>query len=424
MSSLTFLATYPMLPDAKSWLREQGPGMDALVTDFVYNRARDRARQRVRAALTGDAIEDPVLLSDIDAEMELLAHPLARLIISATDETYLLNRFAVMESKRLTRALERDPGETVAAIAAELAVPLLRRDDTEDRAFGLGLADFLMQAPNEKAWHLSKRDPHHGIVWLTKEDFVRVLESVYKKKIEDDLAGRSKQVPSLVHEVFSAEIGRLKAEAVERAARFQQANYAEVVPTIFPPCMKRILSDMHDHVNVPHMGRFAIVTFLHTLGMNADEILKFFSSVPDFDPEKSRYQVEHITGRGGPTEYTPPGCGAMQSYGVCPLEERDHVCASIKHPLGYYRKTLWRHEQEKKRGGGNQNANQAPVPAAGNAAAGAGTAAASAEANAAAGTGNAAAPGPANAATPSPAATKSGADTGRRPVVAGSGGKR
>lgn len=347
-----------MLPEAKIWLRDQGPSIEDLLTDFIYNRARDRARQRVRTALSGGDEEDPVLLSDIEAEMELLSHPLTRLIVSACDEPFLLRHFAVAESKRLSRVLEKDAGQTVAAIANELGIPHRTQDTPQGIQYGIHMADFLLKAPNEKAWHLSKRDPQRGVVWLAKEDFVRLLEEVYKGRIEADLAGKAKQVPALVHETFGTEIERLKQEAAERAARFKQADYAAIVPEIFPPCMKRILSDMHEHRNIPHMGRFAVVTFLHTLGMDADEILKFFSSVPDFDPEKSRYQIEHITGKGGPTEYTPPGCAAMQSYGVCPLEERDHICADVKHPLAYYRKTLWRHEQDQKRkGNGNANAN-------------------------------------------------------------------
>jgi hypothetical protein len=34
----------------------------------------------------------------------------------------------------------------------------------------------------------------------------------------------------------------------------------------------------------------------------------------------------------------------MQTNGVCPLEKRDSVCFTIKHPLSYYRKGLRRQQ--------------------------------------------------------------------------------
>jgi len=81
--------------------------------------------------------------------------------------------------------------------------------------------------------------------------------------------------------------------------------------------MRKLLAMAQGGENVPHQGRFALTTFLHTLGMSADDIMKVFSVSPDFDPRKSRYQVEHITGVISGTEYTPPECRTMKTYGIC-----------------------------------------------------------------------------------------------------------
>ena len=61
------------------------------------------------------------------------------------------------------------------------------------------------------------------------------------------------------------------------------------------------------------------------------------SAEPDFDPEKTRYQVEHIAGASG-TEYRPPACDTMATYGNCPGE--DELCRKIRHPLSYYERRL------------------------------------------------------------------------------------
>ncbi|MBW3581921.1 MAG: DNA primase large subunit PriL [Euryarchaeota archaeon] len=346
MGALALYAKYPVLPDARDWLRTEGPKLDALLTDFLYAQARDRARERVWSALRRNDEEDPpVFLSEVEEEMELVSHPLARMLVAAVDEALLARRFAVAESKRLSKLLEREPGETVSAVARTFDIPFARGGPDEEHDFGLHFTEYLARAPNEKAWKLVKRDLVKGHVWLAKDDFVRLCEEVYKRRLEDELQDRQGQVPTVFREVFQSAITRLKQETERLAAEYKEAGFAEVDQERFPPCIRRILTDMHNHVNIPHMGRFAVVTFLHTLGMDADGILRFFSSVPDFDPEKSRYQIEHITGKGGPTEYTPPGCGTMQTYGVCPLEERDTICSDIKHPLAYYRKALWMKER-------------------------------------------------------------------------------
>ncbi|MDD3071462.1 MAG: DNA primase regulatory subunit PriL, partial [Methanoculleus horonobensis] len=55
---------------------------------------------------------------------------------------------------------------------------------------------------------------------------------------------------------------------------------------------------------------------------------------PDFDPDMTMYQVEHISGRSG-TEYTPPSCATMRTFGICANRDRD--CDRVNHPLSYYR---------------------------------------------------------------------------------------
>ena len=91
-------------------------------------------------------------------------------------------------------------------------------------------------------------------------------------------------------------------------------------------------------VNLPHSGRFALVSFLHTIGMNSEQILALFSQSPDFDESKSIYQIKHITGElNGTDGYTPPECHTMKSNGLC--YDPDKLCnnGKMNQPLTYYR---------------------------------------------------------------------------------------
>lgn len=339
MSDLKILSSLPMLPRVKGWLKDCGPEMEELLTDIAYGRSRSRALESVWGALEGGVPDSRAPVDDVEAEIHLAAHVLSRILVAAVGEAHLVSRFAVWESKRASKVLERAPPEIVLEAAGGLGVDV-------EGGFRMGFSEYLVHSPNEKAWHLVKRDVQGGVVELSQEDFARLLEEVYRKRIEEGLSDKSKNVPTQVHEVFESDISNLREAVKERMAKRDEDAMSEVEPSIFPPCMSRILQDMHEHKNVPHMGRFAIVSFLHHLEMDTDGILEFFSSVPDFDPEKSRYQIEHITGKGSPEAYKPPGCAAMQSYGVCPLQDRDRLCAKVKHPLSYYRKSLWRQKKE------------------------------------------------------------------------------
>jgi DNA primase large subunit len=111
--------------------------------------------------------------------------------------------------------------------------------------------------------------------------------------------------------------------------------------------MRRLLSMAQMGENIPHQGRFALTSFLHTLGMSADDIIRLFSLSPDFDPKKSRYQVEHITGVISSTEYTPPECSTMKTYGIC--FDPDDLCKRewMTHPLKYYRTKMGKRRRTK-----------------------------------------------------------------------------
>ena len=70
--------------------------------------------------------------------------------------------------------------------------------------------------------------------------------------------------------------------------------------------------------------------------MDKTGIAELYARSPDFDIEKTMYQVEHITGRGGTgTEYTTPACAAMKTTGLC--VHRDTLCEQVSHPLSYYK---------------------------------------------------------------------------------------
>lgn len=321
-------------------MQEQGYQVGDLLSDAVFDRSRRRAVARVEGALRKDGIEEVAAATEADAEHELLSYPIARMVLASISDAYLTNRFAVAESKLLSaRLLAEERDATVLQILAALGVPV--EPTTEEDSFGrIHFLDYLRFAPaRDQQWKLVNQRLRGGFVDLPRDRFIRLAEEAYREQLIEEL-GELPKPPTALLKALERNLNELAMIVAAHRARFQEEAGGEIRQEAFPPCMRNIWKGIQAHANIPHMGRFAIVSFLHKLGMDSEAILKFFSQVPDFDVNKSRYQIEHITGKiGGSTEYTTPSCSTMQTYGVCPLEERDEICLTmIKHPLSYYRK--------------------------------------------------------------------------------------
>jgi DNA primase large subunit len=102
--------------------------------------------------------------------------------------------------------------------------------------------------------------------------------------------------------------------------------------------MRALLDSVQKGEHLEHHSRFAITAFLTSIGMSTDEIVEFYSVNPGFGEEITRYQTDHIRGETSPTEYSPPSCATMQSYGDC--VNMDDRCETISHPMAYYEGAL------------------------------------------------------------------------------------
>jgi DNA primase large subunit len=139
------------------------------------------------------------------------------------------------------------------------------------------------------------------------------------------------KVPPSICEHFSQSIGNLKKMYQEQMLR----QFGAIEESAFPPCMQALITALTAGTNLTHAGRFALTTFVHAIGMDIIGIAELYARSPDFDQEKTMYQVEHITGRGGSgTEYTTPACAAMRTTGLC--INSDGLCERVNHPLSYY----------------------------------------------------------------------------------------
>lgn len=348
-------ARYPFLPEAGRWAADVGPDVEELLTDVAWERARRRAVERVESALEEAEVAPPAsMATDQDRLIEVLSYAVARMLVSAVSKPTLTRRYALGEAKAAQRHLEGEGVVGLLEVARALGLEVQRtpragggdgregprRDQgpgdrqVRDRPLAMHFTSYLMhlKGVREDRRRLVRQVVDDGDVLLDAKGFARMVQEAVRDKLLDELPLATSE---LIDKALAGEVRRIGNLTDQLAKRFEPEPLGDVRLELIPPCMKALLGQLQAGENVPHQGRFALTAFLHKVGMGSERIMELFSTAPDFKEAMTRYQVEHITGETSDTEYTPPSCATMVTYGLC--VNKDALCEHINHPLSYYR---------------------------------------------------------------------------------------
>jgi len=260
------------------------------------------------------------------ARRNAIAYLSSRIVVSQL-EPWVRRRYAVREADRYSELIRGEEEGVIKLLSADLGIKA-----DFDKSIRVHVTSYLRCAARIKAdsWRLVNRRLGKGWIELDRDDFLRLLKEKLREKLEE---------PKEYH-VLEDYVSELSARAAIEKREVKELG--DVDTSCFPPCMKKILSDLQHGVNIPHTARFALTSFLLNIGLNINEIISLFSSAPDFDEEKTRYQVEHIAGAKG-TEYSCPACDTMRTYHNCYAE------CKVSHPISYY-EICKRRKNESRRG--------------------------------------------------------------------------
>ncbi|DAC72296.1 MAG TPA: hypothetical protein DSN98_05885 [Thermoplasmata archaeon] len=343
MRELATLAKYPFLNDTRQYIKESGPSVNELLHDLPYERARIISIERLDNALKNSDVGQRTLANESDCVMEILSYPLARMVAVCIGDSYFKKRYALGEAYHMYRHLLNEPTSFLLAIAQELDVTI--QYHAEKNIIKIFFKDYLRNAPTRyKEWKMVNRGVGGGYLTISHKDLARILLESLRERINKELLTR--ECDTTVSETFHSDIQRFQNMLALQKKKIEATPVGKVSIEKLPPCMKDILSAIQSGENVPHMGRFSLVAFLSSLKLNTNDILKLFSTAPDYQEDKTRYQVEHITGASSSTEYKCPGCEKMRTYGICPVDKMDAICKKVRHPLSYY-SYKWKQEKQK-----------------------------------------------------------------------------
>ena len=334
------LSHFPFLKKAQDHIKKSFPLLDQLLKEEKGAFLVDLAVKRINQALASKRTIAAHFKARDDEE--IASYVLARIIVSCIQDKQLYDRLSRYEAERAYYFLNAETGseseqgwnehavlddDQNSRIANYLAAEF-RIDLAKDR---MPLADYveIVSVLHEDRFKLVNRRVQNGQVGIKKEELLELLRERIRVILRRDL-------PYHVPKSLCAQLSPV-AESIKKEYQQQMLQqFGSIEESAFPPCMQALITALTAGTNLTHAGRFALTTFVHTVGMDVPAIAGLYARSPDFDPEKTMYQVEHITGRGGSgTEYTAPACAAMRTTGLC--VNRDAICENTSHPLSYYR---------------------------------------------------------------------------------------
>jgi DNA primase large subunit len=328
------LSHFPFLKKSQNHIKSRFSTLDSLLKDLKGEELINRAILRIRDSMSQKKIFHPEVSESVDDE--IAAYALARIIVSCINDKQLIERLTRYEAERVYYFIVNEEewnqnykmedtgySRLCIALADEMGIQITRNR--------MPLIDYveLVSPLHEDRFRLVNRHVDKGFVEIKKEERYELLRERIRVAMRQDLPHK---VPASFCEQLSPKIAAIKKAYQEQMLQ----QFGSVEESAFPPCMQALVHALTAGTNLTHAGRFALTTFFHTIGMSVSGIAQMYARSPDFDPEKTMYQVEHITGRGGSgTEYIAPACAAMKTTGLC--VHRDQLCESVNHPLNYYR---------------------------------------------------------------------------------------
>jgi len=325
------LAKYPFLKETTEYIQKIGLDIEEL-NNPELNSIIDRAEERVKNAVLYVSVGQRC-----SSEVEIPSFPVAIIIALATKNSFIKKRYALAEAKQAFSYFQIEPNERLLAIAQDFGWNIeLNTASQPPLEFVLNFADYLRNITHlDEKWKLLNRLLVNGRVYLNHHDVARLLQEEVQRRIEKRLD--TKELPPLPQKIMEI-AEQLNLLAKEKIGEVETEGFPKIVSqSAFPPCIMALHEAATKGRHLSHVGRFALTSFLLTVGLSPEKVTEVFKTFSDYNARLTRYQVEHIAGeKGSGTHYTPPSCSTLQTHGVC--VNRDELCRRIRHPLAYYKR--------------------------------------------------------------------------------------
>jgi len=350
---------YPWLPSLEEYYsgissRDPIEFFDEISISEKYDEIKTRVLNIFNAAFTNIEII-PDYKPD---EINIFIYIILRILLFVLDNKSISNRVANLYAKNTNKELDEERDYNLFEIFKDLKLDVLYEEipvvykkrivkDQQEHFmtnYKIYFIDYLKLASNLKDEYrkLVNNALLQGYVYIKLESLNRLLQEFVRKKLLNQTNTDSNNLTIFKEKLFEIKefkelydtislIWESKKEELEYSIdiTFKEGkDYSGVLP----PCIKEILSKAQEGQNLTHTERLFILWFLNALKYPEDKIINVFSTLPDFDREKTAYQVKYAMKKG----YTPYSCKSLKSYTLCMANQyKDVLCLD-----GYYSRKL------------------------------------------------------------------------------------
>lgn len=362
---------YPWLPSLKTYysdIASKNP-LDFLIDIFSPNKSPDLGNRVLNLFI--DAFNNIEQISGIDFdETNIYIYLILRILLYVLNDKILSNRVANIYSKTTYTELNKENEYNLYYVYKDLdlnviyeenptiykKIVLKSQEEISKTNFKISYIDYLKLASNLKDDYrkLVNNALQHGYIYIKPENLNRLLQEHVRMKLLARNNKNSINLEEFKEKLFEVQefknlynsiisIWELKKDEFEYKVDITFKE-GQDISKIFPPCIKEILSKAQEGQNLIHTERLFILWVLNALKYPEDKIIDVFSTLPDFDREKTAYQVKYAIKKG----YTPYSCKSLKSYTLCMATKyEDKLCIDgyfsnklqeqrkISHPLFY-----------------------------------------------------------------------------------------
>lgn len=322
---LIFAQKYPFSKAAQKLVKEADYPLDEVPEAVV-----ERAKLMIVSASASKPYKPEIHSSTELLKNEVLAFPISKILVSLIGRPELYVKFARMLGNSAFEYLSNEKDFALLDLASGLGVN--HKPSSKPGIFAeVPMIVFLEGEFKEDFMKLANQKLSGGIVYLTKNEFTKLVSQIAYKSILNSLPLKASAMPGFLKDA-AKELDAGVSEEAKKA--FMPMAGSKINPDAFPPCMKLLYGKMAEGKNLNHLARFDIATFLAAIGMPKEQIISLFKNLPNFSERITKYQIERIMGKeGGKARYSAPTCAKIRSHSLCPDAE---FCRNIKHPVQYY----------------------------------------------------------------------------------------
>ena len=374
---------YPWLPSLKTFysdIREKS--YEEFIAEIFSKDISNEIAERVLIVFESAFNNLEEIPNEKFDNLNIYVYLLLKILLYALNNKIIRNRIANLYSKNAYNDLERENSESnLYDICQDLGLKIkyfnppidygikIVKDYREKLKtnFTIHFIDYLSLASNlrDEYRKLTNNPLEDGYVFIQNKTLIRLIQEYVRNKLLIEETEDKASLNAFLQEAtriqrFKDMFDKIESLWDKRKEEFKfsfkiDINSKEEIQTLYPPCVVEILKKAEEGQNLVHHERLFIVWFLLALEYPVENVVDIFSTLPDFDREKTTYQVEYAKKKN----YTPYQCSTLKSLGLCMADKyKDALCLEgygsiepterkkLKHPLSYVRIKQYRSEKD------------------------------------------------------------------------------